>query len=68
MGINSFTIILGNKELECTIKNNTSAYIDNQSILSTYVLNLGGTMLQSNVATFTSKDAYVEFLNKLLEF
>jgi hypothetical protein len=68
MYISSFNVILGNNEKKVIIQNNTSTLSDNMSILTRYVLDLGGNMINNNTASFLSKDAFVEFINKVLEF
>lgn len=68
MYISSFNVILGNNEKKVIIQNNTSILSDNMSILTRYVLDLGGNMINNDTASFLSKDAFVEFINKVLEF
>ena len=68
MYISSFNVILGNNEKKVIIQNNTSTLSDNMSILTRYVLDLGGNMINNDTASFLSKDAFVEFINKVLEF
>lgn len=66
MFISSFNVILGNNEKQISIQSNTSIYSENLSILNKYVLDLGGTIVNSNTARFISEEAFIEFINKLL--
>lgn len=55
-------------DLELSIKNKTNAYSENSSIIFRYASDLGGTIIDNNTFSFFSKEPFIEFINKLLEF
>ena len=66
MFVSSFTAILDNDQKKVTIQANTDVYEENLSILNTYVLNLGGIMIDRNTARFSNSEAFEEFINRLM--
>lgn len=66
MFVSSFNVILGNNQKKVTIQTSTDAYLQNLSILNTYVLNLGGIMVDQNTARFSNEEAFEEFINRII--
>ena len=66
MYVSSFNVILGDNVKKNTIQSNTNIYSECLSILNKYVLDLGGVLVDSNTARFISEEAFIEFINKLL--
>lgn len=68
MYISSFDVILGNNEKKVTINSNSTILSEKLSIVSTYALELGGTIVHNNTIRFHNEESFIKFVNKLLEF
>ncbi len=66
MYVSSFNVILGDSQKQLTIQSSTNIYSEGLSILNKYVLDLGGVLVDKNTARFNSEDAFIEFINALL--
>lgn len=68
MYVSLFNVILGNNKKQVVIQSDTTTFSENISLLSTYALELGGNIINSNTVQFTSEEPFIEFVDKLLEF